>query len=121
VSASAISISGYDQPTPVTSLGIQQIQSSAQPDLSDAIRQLPSFGGSSSPENSVEADNIDHETAGSNQLSLRNLGPNRTLVLIDGQRMVEGTIMAVRTLAKSLQFGGARGRGHRRRLGDLGL
>src|SRR5579863_5291568 len=32
VSASAITISGYEQPTPVTSLGIQQLQAQAQPD-----------------------------------------------------------------------------------------
>src|SRR5215469_9700378 len=53
VSASAISIAGYDQPTPVTSLGLQQIESAAQPDLSDTIRQMPAFGGSSSPQNST--------------------------------------------------------------------
>jgi outer membrane receptor protein involved in Fe transport len=92
VSASAITLSGYDQPTPVTSLGIQQIQSAAQPDLSDAIRALPAFGGSSSPENSTFGDYISRGQAGYNQLNLRGLGAVRTLVLIDGQRLVEGTI-----------------------------
>lgn len=92
VSASAISISGYQQPTPVTSLGIQQLQSSAQPDLSDAVRSLPSFAASSSPQNSNESNNISNGAAGLDQLNLRNLGVNRTLLLIDGQRIVNGTI-----------------------------
>jgi outer membrane receptor protein involved in Fe transport len=92
VSASAISISGYQQPTPVTSLGIQQLQSAAQPDLSDAVRSLPSFAASSSPQNSNESNNISNGAAGLDQLNLRNLGPNRTLLLIDGQRVVNGTI-----------------------------
>jgi outer membrane receptor protein involved in Fe transport len=92
VSASAISISGYQQPTPVTSLGIQQLQSSAMPDLSDAVRTLPAFAASSSPQNSNESNNISNGAAGLDQLNLRNLGPNRTLLLIDGQRIVNGTI-----------------------------
>jgi iron complex outermembrane recepter protein len=92
VSASAITISGYDQPTPVTSLGIQQLQSAAQPDLSDAVRSLPAFAASSSPQNTAESNNISNGAAGLDQLNLRNLGPNRTLVLIDGQRLVNGTI-----------------------------
>ena len=92
VSASAISISGYQQPTPVTSLGIQQLQSSAMPDLSDAVRTLPAFAASSSPQNSNESNNISNGAAGLDQLNLRNLGPNRTLLLIDGQRVVNGTI-----------------------------
>jgi iron complex outermembrane recepter protein len=92
VSASAITLRGYDQPTPVTSLGIDQIQSTAQPDLSDALRALPAFGGSSSPENSTYADAISRGQAGWDQLDLRGLGPKRTLVLIDGQRLVDGSI-----------------------------
>jgi iron complex outermembrane receptor protein len=92
VSASAITMQGYDQPTPVTSLGNQQIQSAAQPDISDLIRALPAFGGSSSPENSTFGDFISRGQAGWDLLDLRGLGPNRTLVLIDGQRLVDGSI-----------------------------
>ncbi len=92
VSASAITFSGYDQPTPVTSLSSLQLESAAMPDLTDAVRQLPAFGGSSSPQNAVEADEVSNGEAGLDQLSLRGLGPNRTLLLIDGQRIVDGTI-----------------------------
>jgi outer membrane receptor protein involved in Fe transport len=91
VSASAITIAGYDQPTPVSSIGLQQLQSAAQPDLSDAVRTLPVFGGSSSPQNSVITDYVSNGAAALDQIDLRGLGPNRTLLLIDGQRIVDGS------------------------------
>jgi iron complex outermembrane recepter protein len=90
VSASAITLSGYNQPTPVSSIGIQQIQSAAQPDLTDAVRAIPAFAASTSPQNSSNSDNLSSGLAGLNQLDLRSLGPNRTLLLIDGQRVVDG-------------------------------
>ncbi len=90
VSASAITLQGYNQPTPVTSLGIQQLESAAMPNMSDALRTLPAFAGSSSPQNSNESNNISNGNAGLDQLDLRKLGPKRTLVLIDGQRLVNG-------------------------------
>ena len=92
VSASLIHISGYEAPTPVTSVGIAQLQDAAKPDLGDVLRQLPAFGGSSSPQNSVESSFVSNLLQGENFISLRNLGPNRTLVLVDGQRYVQNNI-----------------------------
>src|SRR5256885_219021 len=88
VSASRIQIAGYDQPTPVTVVGAAELQRDAKVDLADVVRQLPSFGPSSSPGNSAESGNITAGTSALNELSLRNLGPKRTLVLFDGQRVV---------------------------------
>jgi iron complex outermembrane recepter protein len=92
VSASRISIAGYDQPTPVTVLGSEQLETEAKPDIADAIRQLPAFGGSSSPNNQVNSSLIVSGVAGLDLVDLRNLGVNRTLVLFDGQRVVSSNI-----------------------------
>src|SRR6185437_6203788 len=91
VSGSRITISGYEAPTPVTVVDIQKIDSNAYANITDDVRQLPqvnsppaSFGvsqGAASP-----------GTAGANLLNLRNLGINRTLVLFDGQRVVNSNL-----------------------------
>jgi iron complex outermembrane receptor protein len=91
VSGSRITISGYEAPTPVTVVDLQKIESNAYANITDDVRQLPqlnsppaSFGvsqGAASP-----------GTAGANLLNLRNLGVNRTLVLFDGQRVVNSNL-----------------------------
>ena len=92
VSASAISIAGYEAPTPVSVIGLQQLQTEAQPDIGDTIRELPQFGGSSSPNNQINSTLIVAGTAGLDLVSLRNLGQLRTLVLFDGQRVLPSNI-----------------------------
>jgi iron complex outermembrane recepter protein len=92
VSASRISIAGYDQPTPVTVLGAEQLATEAKADIADAIRELPAFGGSSSPNNQVNSSLIVSGVQGLDLVDLRNLGVNRTLVLFDGQRVVSSNI-----------------------------
>src|SRR6185437_2351127 len=87
VSASRVTIAGYQQPTPVTVVGAAQLEKDAYANIADAVRELPqvqspptSFSqsqGSGSPGN-----------AGLNLLNLRNLGNTRTLVLFDNQRVV---------------------------------
>jgi len=91
VSGSRISIGGFEAPTPVTVVGTEQLQSAAYGNIQDSVRQLPmvnsppaSYGasqGSGSP-----------GTAGANFLNLRNLGVNRTLILFDGQRVVNSNL-----------------------------
>jgi len=90
VSTSRIS-SGIEAPTPVTVIGMQQLESNAYGNIQDSVRQLPmvnsppaSYGasqGSGAPGN-----------AGANFLNLRNLGVNRTLILFDGQRVVNSNL-----------------------------
>jgi iron complex outermembrane recepter protein len=92
VSASAISIVGYEAPTPVTTVGIQQLQSDARTDIADVMRALPTFSGSPSPENSDYSNLVAAGVTGEDLLNLRNLGVNRTLVLFDGQRVVDANI-----------------------------
>jgi outer membrane receptor protein involved in Fe transport len=91
VSASRISIAGFTAPTPVTVVDTEKLQQNAYANIAEDVRQLPqvnsppaSFGvsqGAASP-----------GTAGANLLNLRNLGINRTLVLFDGQRIVNANL-----------------------------
>jgi outer membrane receptor protein involved in Fe transport len=92
VSASRISIGGYQQPTPVTVISADQLRRDAYSDIGDAIRQLPAFGASSSPNNTIAANFIVSGTPGIDVVNLRNLGVLRTLVLFNGQRVVASAL-----------------------------
>jgi iron complex outermembrane receptor protein len=87
VSASRISIAGYQAPTPVTVVGVAELEANAKNDLGDAIRQLPAVQGAS-PQSGSSSVTISGASAGQSNVSLHNLGNLRTLVLIDGQRVV---------------------------------
>ena len=87
VSASRISIQGYEAPTPVTVIGLETLQRDAKVDIGDAIRELPSVGISDSPGNGSHSGNASQGDAGLDTVNLRNLGVVRTLVLFDGQRV----------------------------------
>jgi iron complex outermembrane receptor protein len=92
VSASRISIGGDQQPTPVTMIGAEQLRRDGYTDIGDAIRQLPAFGPSSSPNNTNAANFIVSGTPGIDVVNLRNLGVLRTLVLFNGQRVVASAL-----------------------------
>jgi iron complex outermembrane receptor protein len=88
VSASRISIEGYQAPTPVTVLDFQTIENDAKVDLGDSLRELPSVGQSDSPSNGTRTFNASPGDSILDTVELRNLGTARTLVLFDGQRVV---------------------------------
>src|ERR1700730_1412651 len=81
VSASRISIQGYEAPTPVTVIGLETLQRDAKVDIGDAIRELPSVGISDSPGNGSHSGNASQGDAGLDTVNLRNLGVVRTLRL----------------------------------------
>ncbi len=91
VSASRINIAGFQSPTPVTVIGPEQIERNARLDLADEIRDLPEVAGNSASRG-ANSNNGSQGNAGINSLSLRNLGSQRNLVLIDGQRVVSAAI-----------------------------
>ena len=91
-SASRISIAGFEAPTPVTVVGLAQLQRDAKVDIGDAIRELPQIGSGASMNNGANSANAAQGNAGVDTVSLRNLGSNRNLVLFDGQRVVTSTI-----------------------------
>ncbi|MFA6117619.1 MAG: TonB-dependent receptor [Sphingomonas sp.] len=90
VTGSRVSRKGFEQPTPMTVLGQDVLQTRAPATIADALNQLPSVAGSVSPR-SIN-NNTTGGTAGANLLNLRNLGVNRTLVLLDGHRVAPSTV-----------------------------
>jgi len=81
---------GYEAPTPVSVMGIEQLESFASPNIADGLNTLPVLSGSSTPATSVSTASSGNSNI--NALNLRALGANRTLVLVDGQRSVASSI-----------------------------
>ena len=80
---------GFDTPNPVVSVGSETLQSSGTTNLTDFLTGYPALQGSStSADNSGDRAGIGY--TGLNLLNLRNLGSQRTLVLVDGRRHVSG-------------------------------
>ena len=86
VTGSRIIKDGFAQPTPVTVVTMEQMQATAPNSLSDAINQLPQFKSSF-----ISASTGFRNGAGDggNFVNLRGLSPKRTLVLLDGKRVVQ--------------------------------
>jgi iron complex outermembrane receptor protein len=99
VSASRISIAGYEAPTPVTVIGADALARDAQTDIGDEIRQMPAVGQSSSTFNGQGAGNISSAITNLDTVNLRNLGADRTPILFDGQRVVQSNITGLTDLS----------------------
>lgn len=94
VTGSRIARDGFQSPTPLTVLTLEDIQNTSPTNnIADFVNQLPSLAGSTRPANSRL--NLSSGQAGINALNLRNLGLERTLVLLDGRRSVASTITGV--------------------------
>ena len=89
VTGSRIVRGGFTTPTPVTAVSAEQLQTAAPTTIAAGLNQLPQFRSSSRPESAQQSANA---AAGANYLNLRNLGPNRVLVLLDGRRIVPSNI-----------------------------
>jgi len=85
VTGSRVITNGLTAPTPVTVVGEIELQNSSPGNLVMAIQQLPVFSISGPATANIGGSS---GTDGSSFLSLRNLGNQRTLVLLDGRRMV---------------------------------
>lgn len=74
-------------PQPVSVLGSEDIRAAGVTDATAALRQIPSLIASG-----TVADSLERGAGGAGQatLNLRQLGANRTLVLVDGYRHVSG-------------------------------
>lgn len=91
VTGSRIVRDGFQAPTPLTVLSETEIEnSSPSNNIADFVNTLPSLAGSTRPSNSRL--NISSGQAGINALNLRNLGAERTLILVNGRRSVGSTI-----------------------------
>lgn len=84
VTGSRIVRDGYEAPTPVSVVGVEEILSSASANPADFVNSLPAFSNSLG----TFSGGMSTGTQGLYTLNLRNLGTGRTLVLLDGQRSV---------------------------------
>jgi iron complex outermembrane receptor protein len=87
VTGSRIARPELESTTPITIVGAPEIEASGNLNIADVLRNLPQVGISG-----LSSSNSNFSTAGGgiNSIDLRNLGDNRTLVLVNGRRMVSG-------------------------------
>ncbi|HEY4212492.1 MAG TPA: TonB-dependent receptor [Steroidobacteraceae bacterium] len=87
ITGSRLRETGMNTPTPVTVMTSQQLDLAAPGNIVEAIRELPQFLGNidATQNNGIGTD------AGQSIVNMRGLGGNRTLVLLDGRRMVPST------------------------------
>src|SRR5690348_5597366 len=83
--------------SPVTIIDRQNITNSGKPTLGDVLQQLPSVAGAATnPQNNSNGGGVASPLTeggdGASRVSLRGLGTGRTLVLIDGQRMLNADL-----------------------------
>ncbi len=81
---------GYEAPTPVTVIGVEQIEQAPMQHLSDFVMRLPAFAGAQSTTSG--GNEISTGRQSQNNLNLRGLDVFRTLVLLDGNRFVSGDV-----------------------------
>lgn len=85
VTGSRIANAGYAAATPVTALTADQLLSATPSTVTDALIKLPQLSGSATRSYCCAAG------AAGNFLNLRQLGANRTLVLLNGHRVAPST------------------------------
>lgn len=90
VTGSRIARQGYAAPQPLTVTSAADIATTASPNVAQYLNTLPVFAGSISAQGGQTGVGIG--LSGANVLNLRNLGTQRTLVLLDGQRSVGSLI-----------------------------
>jgi iron complex outermembrane receptor protein len=89
VTGSRIRRPDFETPSPMISLSSDTLQSSGSTNLTDILSGYPALIGSATSAD-TSGDDAGIGTTGLNLLNLRNLGTQRTLVLVDGRRHVSG-------------------------------
>ncbi|MDE1916842.1 MAG: TonB-dependent receptor [Sphingomonadales bacterium] len=93
VTGSRITTGGFRAPTPTTVVDAASIAANAQPNVFNAIAQLPSLQGSTGSQ--VNTFSTSSGQQGLSSFSLRGVGAIRTLTLLDGQRVVGANVTGV--------------------------
>ena len=83
--------------SPVVTLSREALTNSGNPTLGNVLQALPSFSGfATNPQNNSNGGGVASPTLeggdGASRLSLRGMGTNRTLLLVDGHRMANPDI-----------------------------
>ena len=89
VTGSRIARPNLDSVTPVTSLSAAELTNNGRVSTGDVLNDLPALANTFSQANSTRF----LGTSGLNLLDLRGLGPQRTLVLVNGRRHVAADIL----------------------------
>lgn len=76
---------GYQAPTPVSVVTVDELQRSATPNVADFVNTLPAVSGSPTPRTTVAQ--VGAGRQGINAINLRGIGEVRTLTLLDGRRV----------------------------------
>ena len=93
VTGSRVARSEFAAPNPITSYNAAAIQESGNTNLTDFLLRVPALSNSLDRSQTSGFNALNRNPfggAGLNELNLRNLGTNRTLVLVDGRRHVAG-------------------------------
>lgn len=90
VTGSRIVRDGYQAPTPVSVIGLEEMQNQATSNLADFVNTLPSLAASTTAQSTTAT--VTTGRGAINGLNLRGLGIERTLTLLDGKRVVGGII-----------------------------
>src|SRR5579863_2507056 len=88
VTGSRIASRSYTSDSPLATIGTEQITSVGQVSLDSALGQMPQFAGSQGQTIVGDVEGSTGFTGGQSYSDLRGLGPERTLVLLDGQRLM---------------------------------
>ena len=88
VSSTRLQATGFDSPTPTTVVSAADLEASAKPNIFNAITELPALQGSTGV--SYNTGSTTTGLIGLSSLNLRGLSALRTLVLLDGQRVIGG-------------------------------
>ncbi|HEU4651021.1 MAG TPA: TonB-dependent receptor plug domain-containing protein, partial [Croceibacterium sp.] len=90
VTGSRIARPEYSLPNPIVALGSENIEQSGQTNVTEFLSDQPALIGSQTSTFSAGSNLVNAQQVGANFLNLRNLGTDRTLVLVDGRRHVAG-------------------------------
>src|ERR1700730_730124 len=88
VTGSRIRSASETSDSPLVSVGAAQIAAVGQTSLDTVLAQMPQFAGSQGQTITGDVQGATGFTGGQSYSDLRGLGPQRTLVLVDGQRIV---------------------------------
>ncbi|HET9108865.1 MAG TPA: TonB-dependent receptor [Steroidobacteraceae bacterium] len=88
VTGSRIATRSYTSASPLVSVGAAQIASAGQVSLDSALGQMPQFAAAQGQSEVGDVQGATGFQGGQSYTDLRGLGPERTLVLLDGRRLV---------------------------------
>ncbi len=91
VTGSRISRRDYNSSSPISTVSSVAIEAAGAPSLDRAIGQLPQFAAAQGAAEVGDAQGNIGFSGGQSYSDLRGLGPNRSLVLLDGRRLVSSS------------------------------